>query len=83
MGWNTYQLGEFISFPKETGLVILNQPVGYKELVSMLSNSIFLGILITRFASTFLVCILIGIMLEKGIVLIENKNISQLRKDRN
>ncbi|MET3318047.1 UNVERIFIED_ORG: hypothetical protein ABIC97_001139 [Peribacillus simplex] len=30
MGWNTYQLGEFISFPKETGFVNLNQPVGYK-----------------------------------------------------
>jgi hypothetical protein len=44
----------------------------------MLSNSIFLGILITRFASTFLVCILTGIMLEKGIVLIENKNISPI-----
>lgn len=44
----------------------------------MLSNSIFLGILITRFASTFLVCILTEIMLEKGIVLIEIKNISPI-----
>lgn len=44
----------------------------------MLSDSIFLGILIARLALTFLVCILTGIMLEKGIVLIENKNISPI-----